>query len=459
MTGEPRRSANLAQLRRVTRSDSLRSGLMKIAALALSTVMVLASTRLTFDGFGSDTYAAMMLTAGMFALLPFADLGTGAAITNALASSPDPQSDPLVRQTVDASARLLLRVTAVLIVLGCALAVPTFGRAVLGDVVAADPSTAWGVGLAMVFFALSLPLSLAQRVLLGQGRNYVAVGLQVLAPVMTLVGVWTASALAWPAWVVVSLPGFGYFAVAVAMTVTVAAMGWRYLLPRRADLWTIRVNLPPGLLSTAVPMVIISVSLAISYQSDRLVLSHVLDTDAVAEYSLAAQVYGPVWSVIASAGLAMWPLFQRLRAQGRDLSAAYRRGLGFAAVGGVVAGSAVTLLGPTLGGLLSGGALVPSAELCWAFAALVLVQSAHLPTGMLLNDQRGLQFQSRTTVLTMLANLPASFVLAGTLGASGPVWSSVATTLVCQAVPCRIVAGRRIKTDLAGDEARWTAPL
>ena len=68
-------------------------------------------------------------------------------------------------------------------------------------------------------------------------------------------------------------------------------------------------------------MMVISMSLPIAFQSDRLVLSHATDSAQLAEYSLGAQLYGPALGVISSAGLALWPVFAKSRRERRAAAA------------------------------------------------------------------------------------------------------------------------------------------
>ena len=71
---------------------------------------------------------------------------------------------------------------------------------------------------------------------------------------------------------------------------------------------------------TAWPMLIQMIALPLAMQSNRLILSHVSSVDELATYSLASQMFNPIFSVSIAASMALWPVFARARSRGE-----YRR--------------------------------------------------------------------------------------------------------------------------------------
>src|SRR4051812_7405518 len=65
----------------VSRSLGARAGTM-----AISAAVTLMNTRLVYSYCGSSAFAVVTTISSVMALLPFGDLGTGAAITNAVAA-------------------------------------------------------------------------------------------------------------------------------------------------------------------------------------------------------------------------------------------------------------------------------------------------------------------------------------------------------------------------------------
>jgi O-antigen/teichoic acid export membrane protein len=101
-------------------------------------------------------------------------------------------------------------------------------------------------------------------------------------------------------------------------------------------------------------------------------------------------------------------------------------------------------LGPRAAELLAGTDIAVGGLVLLAFALLLVVQSLQSPLGMLLSDATGLRFQAKTVVVMLCLNLPLSIVLAGRLGASGPVLSTVLSVALAQLIPCAIRARKDV---------------
>ncbi len=69
---------------------------------------------------------------------------------------------------------------------------------------------------------------------------------------------------------------------------------------------------------TAWPMLVQMIALPLAMQSNRLILSHVSSVDELATYSLASQMYNPIFSVSIAASMALWPVFARARSRGES---------------------------------------------------------------------------------------------------------------------------------------------
>jgi hypothetical protein len=98
---------------------------------------------------------------------------------------------------------------------------------------------------------------------------------------------------------------------------------------------------------------------------------------------------------------------------------------------------------------MSAGRSTAEWSLLLAFAALLVVQSLHLTTGIMLLTPRQLRFQAVCVVALVLTNIPLSWMLVPELGAAGPVIASAITVAACQLVPGVIVANRATSTGSA----------
>src|SRR3954470_14451728 len=94
-----------------TRSDLrpvVASGLFPALLLPLAAVLNLVETAILVGAVGPGSYGAVLLVGTIFQLLPFADLGVGAAVTRAIAASPYPASDWHVAKVMRRSRRVLV---------------------------------------------------------------------------------------------------------------------------------------------------------------------------------------------------------------------------------------------------------------------------------------------------------------------------------------------------------------
>jgi O-antigen/teichoic acid export membrane protein len=180
------------------------------------------------------------------------------------------------------------------------------------------------------------------------------------------------------------------------------------------------------------PMLLQMIALPIAMQTDRLILSHVSDLRNLAEYNLASQMFTPVWQVVSSAGIALWPIFARARA-GADRRAASPMPIALAFGGGAaVVCLLISLLSPWLSDRASGGSIHLGVGLLAAFSILMVFQAVKYPLGMYMTDARGLRYQAFMIILLLPVNLGLSWYLAIRIGAAGPVIGSAVGVLCCQ---------------------------
>jgi O-antigen/teichoic acid export membrane protein len=173
--------------------------------------------------------------------------------------------------------------------------------------------------------------------------------------------------------------------------------------------------------------------LPLATQSDRLLLSHLTDGSELAQYNLAAQLFGIAVQTITAAGLALWPIYARARAQGR-LDSPMRMSLVFL-VAGLMMGSAMALISPTIVAFLSDGRITLPLPLVLGFVLFVGVQALKYPLGMYMTDAKGLRFQLLPIFLMLFLQIGLSIQLIGVVGAAGPILAATIASAVCQVLP------------------------
>ena len=400
--------------------------------MGVSGVFGLVNTSLIIRNFGADAFAQYGLLATFPTLMPFTDLGIGAVILNTVASSSDPSHDSTVRRTITTAIRVLL---------GSALVITTVGVVLMllgawpwllgGKLMEGGGLTAT---VCLVIYAAALPMSVGQRVIIGLGRSATQVISQgVVSPAMScflllavVTGLGRGNA--------VSI--YSYIANALVSVICIV-VAWRATMPLFAgalrDVPRLRSVRGVRIVNTAGPQLLQSLAIPIAFQTDRLLLSHLGQSQALAEYNLANNLFNILTQTVMAAGVAMWPMFARARAD-RRIESPFKPAMIFGG-GGFLLALALVAVTPWAARVMSHGKIVLPAALVWAFALYVAVEAAKQPLAMYMTDPRGLQFQVVPVLVLVPMNLAISWVLIGPFDAAGPILGSVISVVLCQIIP------------------------
>jgi O-antigen/teichoic acid export membrane protein len=393
---------------------------------------------------GLSVYAEVNVVATLVLLLPFLDLGTGAAVTNAVATGSREQVvDSLrtaLRWVAVAAGAVVATAAAVILTVGWQ---PLLGLGTLGP----EDSDRAVLVLALLV-ALNAPLALGQRALLGLHRNHVVGAMVAVQAVLALLATWMLTQLDAPPWLYVAPLPLAVVACSAVMFVrSCRLLGLRVgpllaeaALPRRFPGTPIR--------ATAAASLVITCGTALSQQTDRLLLSHAGTGEDLAQYVIAAQIHLPIWGLVTTAGLALWPVLrQRLHHDPDTARRLLHRYIGVFLALGATCAAAYVGVAPLLADLITGGAVELPAPLLWALAGLLLVQCVQFPSGMYLMGPRGLRAQAWLVVLAVTVNLPLSMALIPVAGAAGPVLGSVVAVVLVQLLPTYLLARSGRLTD------------
>jgi O-antigen/teichoic acid export membrane protein len=411
-----------------------RSAGAKLLVLPVTAAFSLVTTRIIVTSTGAEGYAQYGLLVSLTALLPFLDLGLGAAVTNAVAGSANPKADLRVRATLVTAIRALLISSVILLVFTLlATATGLWPRLLGAGLIGPSGSNAAGVSLALL--AVTVPMALGQRILNGLQRNHIQIVLVALQAPITCLLVGLSATVSIGTWA----PPVAFYVSLLLSTGLTAIAARKLSSPMLTgiarDVFARRSPHGPRPTGTAVPMLIVMIGLPLALQSDRLVLSHAATSADLAQYTAVAQLFIPVWALISVTGIALWPVYARSR--GRRLDPGHspaRLSLVFA---GATAGICflIGLLTQWLVALMTRGEVVVQVGTIVAFGCLMVAQAAQYPMGMFLTDPAGLRFQALTVAALLPLNLALSVALAMKLGAQGPVWASAVTVLTCQVLP------------------------
>lgn len=413
----------------------------RVLTLPFTAVATIVTTYLLVRELGVGPYAYVVLVGALFQLIPFADLGMGAAVVSASAQRLESREFAACALATAGTAFRILTVSALVIIsavflIGNAGAWPSL----LGLPPDLADSSRWTIGVAILPFALSLPFGIGQRILIGEGRNHIVGYVGIIGPIIATILTFTLLNFGVDPLVLGMATPTGILGVSVTCFVLgLKTAGWRF----RDILCVRKGRQKPKLWSSALPMMIISITVPIALQSDRLVLSHFSHTGELSEYSIGAQMYAPCFSIISMAAVALWPIFSRAGAASLPLwSKAF---FSLAGGGAVLAVFFILLVGPVTG-LITEGKLAVHKDLAVAFGALLVVMACHQASAVLLTSPSHLAFQAACSSAMLALNLSLSIVLAPFLGASGVVWASVIAVFVTQLLPCIYKAQRFMRS-------------
>lgn len=419
------------------------SALVKVVAMGTSAVLGILTTRLILDNYGQAAFAQYGLLVAIALLLPFADLGMGAALMNAIGGSGNPGEDPHVRRVIITSIRVLAIAAAVISSLALILWATGAWPSLLGEGLIPDTGPQ-AATLALLLIGIAMPLGIGQRMITGLGKNYITIALGGLQSPLML---GTVALAVWAGWDIGSFLAVVPYAIAMLLAFVATAIAFRMVRPATHGVVraAMRRRAEPGarVMNVAWPMIIMSAALPLGMQSDRLVLSHLAGVEQLATYNLAAQIFTPVWALVAASGMTLWPIFARNRTSGGSLNP-YPIAASFGA-GAMAASLLLALASPWLTELASGGQISLSWGLVAAFVALMTMQGLKFPLGMFMTDSRGLRYQAIMVCLMTPFNIALSIVLAGSLGALGPVIGSAVSVALFQVLANAVYVRRQLR--------------
>ncbi|SPT53130.1 Polysaccharide biosynthesis protein [Actinomyces bovis] len=409
-----------------------RTAFAKIAVMGVAGVFGLINTRLIIGHFGADAYAQYGLLATFPNLIPFADLGIGAVVINAVSSSDELSSDSQLRRTLTTAMRVLLGSALVIASIGIVIGLLGLWPTLLGAKVM--PGGGITATLCLLVYAAALPLTIGQRVVVGMGRAATQVLSQgIVSPAFSTMLV-LAIVLRLDAGNELSIMSYLANSLVAIICVIVAWRATRPLL-REAAQDVLRFRTVPGvpIAGTAAPQFIQTLAIPLAFQTDRLLLSHFGGSQDLAQYTLAASLFQLLTQTLFTTANAMWPQFAKARAQGRVVSP-FKPTLVFA-IGGLLAALAMAALTPWAANKLSKGLIAIPAVLIASWVLNVVVEAAKQPITMYMTSPQGLQFQMWPVFVLIPANLALSYLLIAPLGAAGPLLGSALTILFCQLLP------------------------
>src|SRR4051794_19741789 len=417
----------------------LSSAVARLAGFPLTAVAQLLTSRLIISHYDLRVFSSFSLMLVLIAILPLNTRGVGAAVTSAWAEE-GPGAERTQRVLLTAT-RSLLVTAGGLSLAAAALGIGGVWPRLIGD--AAGPNVFIAAGV--IVFLLSFVPGLAPNILLGAHRNHVTVVIQSFVAPVTLVWVLAAIALDLSGGWAILAPPAAILTVQLVTAVVARSTGVRWMaLLRRVP----NRRKYPGLSIRSLSgwMFVSSLALPIALQSDRLVLSHVSTVRAVANYTIAFQIFAPVTALIVAAAAPLWPIYARAKSEGREGPGLFHFTMLFV-VGATAVCAVLVAIADPVGRLIGGSADIDLGILLPVSAGLlVVVQALVNPLAMTLIDPAGVRMVALVNLLALPLNLALSIAFAYKFGAAGPLLATAVVVLIVQALPLAVFARNRRST-------------
>lgn len=414
----------------------LYSGLARSIGFVPQGIATLAISYLIIRHYGLPAFTAYALIASVMLLIPLNNLGVGASVTQAIATNG--VRDDLAERTALTASRVLtvsaLGLAVTSIILGTVDLWPTL----LGDASGSNLFTA----AAIVVFAASFVPGLGQSALLGADRNHIAILSQSFQAPLALVMVGMLILVDAGPDTVIVVPALAVLLInIITMTLSMRLVRFPWLqvlarIPSRAKYPGAKIRALSG------PMLITSLCVPIAFLSDRIVLSHVSTTSAVANYTVVIQIFAPVTGLIVAAAQPLWPMYTRARAQG-ERGPHLGKVLGAFVLGTVLVCGTLVLIADPIGRIIGGDEIRLGYFLPLLTALVMCLQAIAYPLAMSLMDPAGAKFVAICAVLTVPLNIGLSIILSIRMGAPGPLLALLIVSTFVQVIPTAIYARRR----------------
>ncbi len=427
------------------RDRSIRQTFLASSGLqAVALVVTLTSLPFVTRALGTEAYGVLATLTGFVALLGFADLGIGAAVTTRLAMALGRDDAAEASRVVSTGLVAITAASTMLLVVGSLLTWLLPWNRVLGVESLPAHDVRKAVFCAVVAVSLSVLGSLGQRVLYGMQKGGIA-NLWLLAATLIGAGLSITAALVGAPLYVFVLAGIGSAAV-----VGVVCTWW--VLVKSAGRFPVsheamRVDEFRALATSSGWFLAISVSSILAFQTDTLIVATLLGAADAGVFSIVTRLFGLVLAVLFPALLQMWPAIGEAFTRG-DI-AWIRSRIRWAIVLefclATAACTAIALLGRSGIGWLFGPGLKPPQGLLSLMAVFTTLSLTSAPLAIFLNAVGRVRTHAYLAIAVGVTNLPLSWVLTGHVGIVGPVIGSLVTNVCLASIPAAFIVRRILR--------------
>ncbi|HTN86610.1 MAG TPA: oligosaccharide flippase family protein [Sorangium sp.] len=260
-----------------------------------------------FSALGPPAYGLLSLAASLTAVAAFADLGLGNGMLTLLPQALARDSADDARRITSTGYALLggvgLLVLAITAVLWTSGAIRGLAASVAGEV---DPVLAESIiVMTVVSFALTVPLTLIQRIQYAVQEAWASSLWQIAAAAIALVAVFGAAILQLAPAALVAASLFALpLTLALNTTVFFTRKRHRELRPSPAH---VSLRAARSMLGLGLGFLALSIITSLALNADNVIVAAVTDLTSVAAYSIAARLFSVLSIAITFTALPLWP--------------------------------------------------------------------------------------------------------------------------------------------------------
>ncbi|MGZ4983316.1 MAG: lipopolysaccharide biosynthesis protein [Chthoniobacterales bacterium] len=422
--------------KRARRSQGvLRGTIAAVAARGVGTVVGLATVPLTLGYLGAERYGIWVTISTLLAFLSFSDFGIANSLSNALGKAYG-EGQPEIAARYVSSAFFLFCLIAAAVISAAVFFAPELATLCFPNLQStqARAETAPALLLALVIFALNIPLLITNKVLAAHHEialsHLWAIGGTLANLGVILVVIYARGGLVW---LVLGSSGLG---LTSNLACAIWVFGWRRksLRPR---LTGFDATVVKDLLSTGWKFLVIGAVWMVNSETDNLVIAHYLGAAQVTPYAVTFATFASATLVQTLAYPSLWPAYTDAFAQ-KDFGWMRRTFRSHMTLGFMSAFLIVAFLiafgRPIIRFWAGESAVPPFATIIWMGVWNLMLATLYVAS-CLLNATGHLKGMTIYGTITAVLNIALSIPLAKIYGISGVIAGTVIAFALANYIP------------------------
>lgn len=427
-------------------------------AKGVTLLVLLISIPLTIRYLGSERYGIWMMIASVVAMLQSADLGIGFGLMNMVAKSYGEGDWDAAARYVSSGFFLLIVVAAVMLT-STVVVYPHISWQHWFNLTSAVAIREAGPTLLVLVIcvAVNIPLAVTLRVQSGLQEGYVANLWNIVGQFIALGGVLIAiQSRAGLPWLVLAFTG----APAIAALLNAGQLFFFRRPEMRPRPSLVRSQNTTRLLSLGILFFVYQMTQVVGFQSDNVVIAHILGAGRVPEYAVSTRMFAVVNLLIGFIIVPLWPAYGEALARGdiewlrRTLVRSVTLVLSICIPVNIV----LVLVGRWILSVWVGPQLVPSLFLLAGIGLAQTLWAIVTPLAAFLNGLNLLKWQVFFASLMAVSNISVSVYLTRRIGVPGVIYGSVIAETIFFLVPFPLLV-RNALAKLSAQSAEQGHPI